>query len=68
MVLTPGGVDENEQCTTRTVRVRSSGAIIDDTLSMCVLQGSDTRVRTQKNPVGFFGCTHRKKTRTSTLT
>jgi len=24
-------------------------------------QGSDTRVRTQKNPVGFFGYTHLKK-------
>jgi len=36
-------------------------------------QGSDTWVRTQKNPVGFFGYTHLKnpppkKTQTSTLT
>jgi len=32
-----------------------------------VFRGSDTRVRTQKKPGGFFGYTH-LKTHTSTLT
>jgi len=34
--LTPNGVGDNEQCTTRTVKVRNGRAIVDEALTMYV--------------------------------
>jgi len=36
-------------------------ALYDSTIFYTSQQGSDTRVRTQKNPVGLFGYTHLQK-------